>query len=61
MSVMIDTELFPANQQYLRVIDMNFEVKSVGLQIIPVHYPPSPPPQKKKILAVWLPVKFLLF
>lgn len=52
MSVMIDTELFPANQQYLRVIDMNFEVKSVGLQIIPVHYPPSPPPQKKDTRCV---------
>ena len=83
MSVVIDTELFPAKQQYLRVIGfasfqtafdaqywfgcfsqkqvvMNFEVNSVGLQIIPVHYPPLPPP-KKKTLAVWLPVKFLLF
>ena len=26
---------------------MNFEVKSVGLQIIPVHYPPLFPPPKK--------------
>jgi len=49
MSVVIDTELFPANQQYLRVIVMNFKVKSVGLQIIPVHYPPPPP---KKTLTV---------
>lgn len=84
MSVVIDTELFPAKQQYLRVIGnasfqtafdaqcwfgcfsqkqvvMNFEVKSVGLQIIPVHYPSPLPPPKKKTLAVWLPVKFLLF
>ena len=35
------------------------KVNSVGLQIIPVHYPPLPP--QKKTLAVWLPVKFLLF
>ena len=40
------------------LVVMNFEVKSVGLQIIPVHYPPPP---QKKTLAVWLPVKFLLF
>ena len=31
---------------------MNFEVKSVGLQIIPVHYPPTPSPPKKDTRCV---------